>query len=74
MSILLIPVLFMPIVSILILVYFKRQYDQAVDPEEKKTIKKKVTIALIINIIIFVLLAMLIALFVLWIFALGNMT
>lgn len=74
MNILLIPVLFMPIVSILILVYFKSQYDQAVDPEEKKIIKKKVTIALIINIIVFVLLALLIALFVLWLFALGNMT
>lgn len=74
MHILIFPIFLLPIVSVVIWGNYKSQYNRTTDPEEKMKLKKKVKIAFIVNIIAMILLALLIALFVVWLFALKNMT
>lgn len=74
MSIFIIPVFLLPIVTLMILFDFKKRYNSAVDLAEKNRLKKKLTIAIVINIIVFIALAVLIGLFVYFLFALKNMT
>lgn len=74
MNILLIPVLLFPVATVLMLLHFKKQYQNAADEAEQLKLKKKLTIAIVVNVIAFVLLAIVIAGFAYLVFALKFRT
>lgn len=61
MNILIVPVILLPVITGVILAHFKKLYNAATDEAEKHSLKKMLTIAIVLNVLSCVALAILIA-------------